>query len=63
MYFYLYRDNYVVKIGEGDEQLSKKLESQGYELFSRPLPTREAAASDQQVWQEQINTRHEQGLF
>ncbi len=31
MRFYLYRDNYVVKIGEGDEQLSKKLESQGYD--------------------------------
>jgi len=63
MCFFLYRDNYVVKMGEGDEQLKEKLESQGYELFSRPLPTREAAASEQQVWQENINTRREQGLF
>jgi hypothetical protein len=42
-FFYLYRDNYVVKMGEGNEQLEKKLHSQGYELFSRPLPMQEEA--------------------
>jgi hypothetical protein len=63
MYFYLYRDNYVIKMGEGDERLKAKLQSQGYELLSRPLPTREEAITAQQMWQEQINSRREQGLF
>ncbi len=63
MYFYLYRDNYIIKIGEGGDQLKQKLQSQGYELFSHPLLTQEEAASAQHVWQEQINSRREQGLF
>lgn len=63
MYFYLYRDNYVIKIGEGGERLKEKLQSQGYELFSHPLLTQEEAASAQLVWQEQVNSRREQGLF
>ena len=49
MYFYLYRDNYVIKMGEGDERLQAKLQSQGYELFSRPLPTREEAMTAQHM--------------
>jgi hypothetical protein len=63
MCFYLYQDNYVIKMGEGDEQLEKKLHSQGYELFRCPLPTREEALVAQRVWQEQINKKREQGLF
>ena len=63
MYFYLYRDGYMVKVGEGDKHLEEKLHNQGYELFSYPLPTREEAAAAQSLWQEQINTRREQGLF
>ena len=63
MYFYLYRDNYMVKMGEGDEHLKEKLHSQGYETLDRPFPTREEAAAAQAVWQEQINTRREEGLF
>jgi len=63
MYFYLYRDNYLVKMGEGDERLKEKLHRQGYETLDRPFPTREEAAAAQAVWQEQINTRREQGLF
>lgn len=57
MDFYLYRDNYVIKMGEGDETVKQKLESQGYELFSRPLPTREEALTAQHMWQEQVNSR------
>lgn len=63
MDFYLYRDNYVIKIGEGDAHVKQKLESQGYELFSRPLPTREEALTAQQIWQEQVNSRRELELF
>jgi hypothetical protein len=63
MYYYLYRDGYRIKIGEGDEHLQEKLQNQGYELFNHPLPTREEAVAAQNVWQEQINTRREQGLF
>ena len=63
MDFHLYRDNYVVKVGEGDRQLREKLQRQGYELFSQPLPTWDQAAVAQQVWQEQIDRRREQGLF
>ena len=63
MYFYLYRDNYIIKIGAGGDQLKQKLQSQGYELFECALLTYEEAASAQQVWQEQINSRREQGLF
>ena len=53
----------MVKVGEGDKHLEEKLHNQGYELFSYPLPTREEAAAAQSLWQEQINTRREQGLF
>jgi hypothetical protein len=63
MYFYLYRDNFVIKMGQGDERLQAKLKSQGYELLSSPLPTREEAVIAQQMWQEQINHRRVQGLF
>lgn len=63
MDFYLYRDNYVVKVGEGTEQLLAKLQSQGYELFQHPLPTQDQARAAQQLWQEQIDRRREQGLF
>jgi hypothetical protein len=63
MYFYLYRDGYMVKLGEGDEHLEEKLHTQGYEVYGRPLPTREEAVAAQSVWQEQINARREQGLF
>jgi hypothetical protein len=63
MYFYLYRDGYMVKMGEGDESLQEKLQRQGYEVFSHPLSTREEAAAAQSRWQEEINTRREQGSF
>lgn len=63
MCFYLYRDNYIVKVGEGDDQLEQKLRSQGYELFERPLPSQEEAASHQQVWQKTIDMKRELGLF
>jgi len=53
----------MVKMGEGDERLEEKLHNQGYEVYSHPLPTREAAVEAQSLWQEQINTRREQGLF
>jgi hypothetical protein len=63
MYFYLYRDGYMVKMGEGDESLEEKLHRQGYELFSHPLPTREEAVAAQSKWQEEINTKRQQGSF
>ena len=50
-------------MGEGDESLEEKLHRQGYELFSHPLPTREEAAAAQSRWQEEINSRREQGSF
>ncbi len=63
MCFYLYRDNYLIKVGEGDKQLEQKLQSQGYELFSRPLPSREEAETQQQLWQVEIDQRRQAGLF
>lgn len=62
MRFYLYRDHQVVKIGEGDELLQASLKGQGYQLLS-PLATREEARIAQQMWQEQIDNRREQGLL
>ncbi len=53
----------MVKMGEGDESLEEKLHRQGYELFSHPLPTREEAVAAQSKWQEEINTKREQGSF
>ncbi|MBV9223321.1 MAG: hypothetical protein JOY85_04795 [Acidobacteriaceae bacterium] len=53
----------MIKMGEGDEHLEEKLHRQGYEVYSHPLPTREAAAAAQSIWQEQINSKREQGLF
>ena len=63
MRFYLYRDNYVIKVGEGDGQLEKKLRSQGYELLAHALPTREEAESQQRLWQNEIDRKRQQGLF
>ncbi len=63
MNFYLYRDNYVVKVGEGDGKLENKLRSQGYELFDHPLPTKDEAESVQHLWQTEIDQRRSLGLF
>ncbi len=63
MDFYLYRDNYVVKIGEGDQQLEQKLRSQGYELFRQPIRNLQQAQVQQSVWQREIDGKRELGSF